>query len=339
MEGLHRKRVHRSDPASLVLSNSVIVNNYLVRFLSPISVIALRRAFPPLHLVGYSLAAIVHSALLVYFEGEPHVANCIFEFLQSPNHSYRLTGGFLFALLHGDDVTQCSDIDIITSDVRLEEGRHNYGASNSNLVGMLKDALMSYPYVRQSVDGYADTTRALKAVFEYTTRGKKSLQLLAVDDNRVRRYVSSFDFRFVRNTYGCGGDLRICEMDSVITKRCQLDMYEAYLFKSLPANLPNLIHNVMPKIYARICKYMEQRGCEIIVSNLTAVNSIFGRAKLAYKNTTLFGEDMQGFKNETSGWTILLFSILNLWRLFWDERLDTRRQCILPNMTPAYKLR
>lgn len=148
-------------------------------------------------------------------------------------YRFYLSGGFLLAILNGDNLNDCRDLDFYLSTgvpIRVVE-------------------------LKSSVDRDYSCDRHIVSVRNVVSEKGYPIQFVRFVDEPPFDY---FDFDFCKNTYS-GGHLIIRNVQSVYTKRCVVNIDQSYI---VDKEICDINHNYVIKCQDRIEKY-RARGYSI----------------------------------------------------------------------------
>ena len=193
----------------------------------------------------------VQKALTMFYGEENMQALCA---LMDQGHVY-LTGGFLLAIIQGENVLQCEDADFVTI---VPDG---YVSLRWRKRWNMEDILRPLKMCAAIRD---DTARVYAGAFSVDTFtvNKRKMQVISLtkdifgstmDRNDIfDQYFEQFDFSFCANYYG-RNRLVVTNGKAVREKHCDVWLWEKY---GNDVRLPQEKFNVrMESAWQRICKY------------------------------------------------------------------------------------
>jgi hypothetical protein len=235
----------------LLLKHSPILA-CLIGYLAPLDWICLVRTFPSIikhFLYQETLNTITKTCLFnnlkhYFHHHQVPVAQFIMDNL---NERYAITGGFLLATITGDSHFMQGDLDIIhVIDENVTEP-------------LMQEKLMDHGLVETgpSTNYPCNLVSNLSFVIDYELQ-ERQFQLLYVKDKNA--YVRGFDLDFCKSYYNSINGLVIFALDSIIYKKCRINL-EAAHFQTY---IPILISVKAKVVEARIAKYRD-RGYTICI--------------------------------------------------------------------------
>jgi hypothetical protein len=205
------------------------------------------RSFPWLTMQAFTMRR-VRTELERFYQNK-QVAEIICAHLGDGTTTF-LTGGFLTAVLNGDNVLQCSDVDIFINGPSPE----------------LKEAIAPFYTEHAEVTPSYNVLRNLLSVID--TRhvlpcGKKIQFLHGKNGWPIGTYVQSFDLPFCQNYLGCGGGVLRCTRDSVnamLTRSHRVDLTHTFKIPVVYAAISSVnrdfcLGRACESIYKRLKKY------------------------------------------------------------------------------------
>jgi hypothetical protein len=259
----------------------------LVSYLTPLDWMCLARALPlitrrfPYRKTLNKLARThLLTNLTAYFGGQEDVAQFILENLGT---HYAITGGFLLAAITGDLHFMEADLDVIH-------------VIHQRVGPCLEDKLVQRGWLAERsprvVNRYDRFSfRNLSSVMDYTLF-EKHFQVLHVHFDKD--YVKGFDLAFCRNYYNDMDGLVVYFPESIIHRRCSINLEKAH-FKELA---PREIDYKASSVEKRIIKY-RARGYAIRIepgmSNATLC---------AFLTSKRRKDDQEGLANDAQEWNL-----------------------------------
>jgi len=320
-----------------------ILNESLVPFIDPMSLMCLVRAIPG---IRERLHASVYTIITekIYTALKKNIPSGVLHRLVM--QSYTLTGGALLAALtNATWIKEVADIDLIQV-VTPPSGRRRdtYDMAGPDLfacadISDRKDTTrgptrerytnMSYPH--------SDTLVAV-CNYENFTKGSSYVQMLSVLS--MEQYVQSFDFEFCRN-YMTSDKLVIYAPMSVLRKRIVFNL-KKYLHPDLN-EVSYIQHTYLPGRYARLCKYLK-RGYDIRISSTFRWwdNDVVSKQLTRYQGEQPPGDSCYytTVYNISRGGTEEFRYVTPqaiMWTLFWEDRIDMDTGIIDTDRPPKWK--
>jgi hypothetical protein len=289
MEGQLKRHCPDTTATTTFFKNVDLVVHLCTTYLSPVSFSALLRASPDAWrcvtqrrrgITMHSFVGMrVEQGLAAFFKSD-HAARVLRQDLDSGQRDgLILTGGFLAAVLNGDPVDECRDVDIFVTKNMFASGdwRHQFDVPDLHVCRALYGAFESqwdikYPGTHHvhkhkftNIRCYGSIREILEQIVSFQLNGK-TLQFLQSKNATITSYIGSFDLDVCKSYYG-GGKFWTTRssMDALRTRSCKLNVYDTYFDAYLsyqrdgPGGGP---HFYCRQIYERLCKYL-RRGYTI----------------------------------------------------------------------------
>lgn len=250
-----------------------------------------------------------------------------------------LTGGFLLAILNGEDVCAvCQDCDLVTyresntvrdysfkvagwesppkrtfTSWRLIEELYPHcdrDHLNQGYHGVV-DAL-DHRHTMNTTNRYKHISRVLQSVVSYHINGRK-LQFLQVTQKRLRNYITSFDLVICQNTYD-GRHVNICYPDNIRSRECTVCLEDRYLLRAFPTFDLYLERTYGPSLWKRLNKYTYTCGyCVQLTRN---INVTVDDLLVGYPESFEDHPDPTGRRERAQ-------AVLDAWNNFWANKIDS----------------
>ena len=183
-------------------------------------------------------------------------------------HHLVLTGGFLLAVLNGDSVRECSDVDFMC--MTNHKDWTEFEENTRKIQSVFKDFVYKDSNKTDYDNSYAVSTFRSK-------EPKKKFQCIWLYQGicDYKKHVDSFDLDFCANYYDWD-HLVIKSGTSVRERSCTIklhDCYGHYLHCSIPHSFIDEV--VFEKKWQRICKY-RKRGYHIVLEQQKIPNDFVG---------------------------------------------------------------
>lgn len=170
-----------------------------------------------------------------------------------------LTGGFLLAIIHGENVRVCEDVDVIS--IVYNYDRKNYNRKNyedltdkrtMDIMNSFSSTIKLAPHEPNSYTNLKFFVETLEFVLQ-----QSKLQLLFMPDAHspdldLRAYIREFDYDFCKNMFS-ENRLVVMKLLDVLDKSCRVSLVKCYSgFINVAAEDLNLR---LDKVWKRINKY------------------------------------------------------------------------------------
>jgi hypothetical protein len=285
MEGQSKRHCPDTTASAVTtfFKNTDLVVYLCAAYLSPVSFSALLRASPDAWrcvsqrrgiTMQSFVSARIEQGLAVFFKSA-HVARVLRQDLDSGRDGLILTGGFLAAVLNGDPVDECRDVDIFVTKNIFASGdwRRQFDVPDLHVCRALYGEFESqwditaHKHKFTNIRCYGSIREILEQIVSFKLNGK-TLQFLQSKKATITSYVESFDLDVCKSYYGGGGGkfwTTRSSMDALRARSCKLNVYDTYFDAYLAHQRDGLgggPHVYCRQIYERLCKYL-RRGYTI----------------------------------------------------------------------------
>ncbi|MBX9637218.1 MAG: hypothetical protein K2Q45_06675 [Nitrosomonas sp.] len=184
--------------------------------------------------------------------------------------TFRLTGGFLLAVMNGENVNDCCDVDFVcvlqSVSLRYPQSFYKY-LEEEILEGLRRDLNQRLPKTDANNYELGIHSKLFRvSTCELRSNPNKKIQIITLIENdgtNADYFFRHFDFKFCSNSYS-KGKLVFYHPMNVKERQCIIYLYKQYggIFYNDQVTPETLEAEVLVKKWDRICKY-RKRGYHI----------------------------------------------------------------------------
>jgi hypothetical protein len=165
-----------------------------------------------------------------------------------------LTGGFLLAIIHGENVRVCEDVDVIS--IVYNYNRKNYAELTDkrtmDIMNSFSSKIKLAPYEPNSYTNLDFVVETLEFVLQ-----QSKLQLLFMPDAHspdlaLQAHIQQFDYDFCKNMFS-ENRLVVMKLLNVLDKSCRVSLVKCYSGIVNMTAIDIILH--LDKVWKRINKY------------------------------------------------------------------------------------